>query len=83
MKNTKLVSISLKNYKAFKNVKIEDIPDFCVFVGANGVGKSSIFSIFEFLKNAMESNVNVAIGKLGENNGFKEVRSRNCFNTFS
>lgn len=52
------------------------IPNYCVLVGANGVGKSTVFSVFEFLKDAMESNVNTALGKLGGSLGFKEVRSR-------
>lgn len=77
MDNVKLVALKLKNYRAFKNVEIKNIPNFCVFVGANGVGKSTIFSVFNFLKNAIESNVNVALGKIGGANGFNEVRSRN------
>ncbi|MEB3189309.1 MAG: AAA family ATPase, partial [Snowella sp.] len=50
---------------------------FCVFVGANGSGKSTIFSVFEFLKRAMSSNINAALANLGGSRGFTEVRSRN------
>lgn len=56
---------------------MQHIPNFCVVVGANGTGKSTIFSIFDFLKNAMASNVNAALAKLGGSRGFDEVRSRN------
>lgn len=73
----KIESIRLKNFKAFQNAELVDIPSFCVFVGANGSGKSTIFSIFGFLRDALTSNVNAALMKLGGNRGFQEVRSRN------
>jgi len=73
----KLESIKLKNFRAFKEASMQNIPNFCVLVGANGTGKSTVFSIFDFLKNAMSSNVNVALTKLGGSRGFDEVRSRN------
>lgn len=74
----KLESLRLKNFRAFKNAEIKKIPGYCVLVGANGVGKSTVFSVFEFLKDALDNNVNVALGRLGGNRGFQEVRSRNC-----
>lgn len=73
-----LESIKLKNFRAFKDAVMAHIPNFCVIVGANGTGKSTVFSIFDFLKNAMSSNVNAALQKLGGSRGFAEVRSRNA-----
>lgn len=73
-----LESIRLKNFRAFKDAVMQHIPNFCIIVGANGTGKSTIFSIFDFLKNAMSSNVNAALQKLGGSRGFAEVRSRNA-----
>ena len=73
----KLESIHLKNFRAFKDVQMTDIPSFCVLVGANGVGKSTFFSVFGFLKDAMSTDVNHALVKLGGVRGFQEVRSRN------
>lgn len=72
----KLESLRLKNFRAFKTAEIRNIPNYCVLVGANGVGKSTVFSVFEFLKDAMNNNVNVALGRLGGSRGFDEVRSR-------
>lgn len=72
----KLESLRLKNFRAFKNAEIKNIPGYCVLVGANGVGKSTVFSVFEFLKDALDNNVNAALGRLGGNRGFQEVRSR-------
>jgi len=72
----KIESIRLKNFKTFKEIEIADLPNFCVFVGANGTGKSTIFSVFGFLRDAMTSNVSSALAKLGGSRGFREVRSR-------
>ena len=72
----KIEQIRLKNFKSFKDVEIKQIPAFWVIVGANGSGKSTIFSVFAFLRDAMNGNVNAAITKLGGSRGINEVRSR-------
>lgn len=73
----KIEYLRLKNFKAFKNAEMRDIPNFAVIVGANGTGKSTIFQVFGFLKDAMTSNINTALVKLGGSKGFEEVCSRN------
>lgn len=70
--------IRIENFRAFKNVQMRDIPRFAVLVGANGTGKSTLFSVFGFLRDAMNSNVRTALSKLGGSRGFSEVRSRNA-----
>ena len=55
---------------------MRNIPRFAVLVGANGTGKSTLFSVFGFLKDAMTSNVTTALAKLGGSRGLNEVRSR-------
>ena len=72
----KIESIRLKNFKAFKDVHIDKIPGMSVFVGANGSGKTSLFNVFSFLKDALTDNVHVALIKQGGSRGFHEVRSR-------
>ncbi len=74
----RIESIRLKNFRAFRDVHLRDIPYFCVLIGANGTGKSTLFSVFSFLKDAMTSNVTAALGKLGGSRGMQEVRSRGC-----
>ena len=74
----KIEAIRLSNFKAFKSVDIRNIPNMCVFVGANGTGKSTLFSVFGFLKDALTENVHVALTKLGGSRGFQEVRSRDA-----
>lgn len=72
----RIESLRLANFKAFKDVEMRHIPNMCVLVGANGTGKSTIFSVFGFLKDALTENVHVALTRLGGSRGFHEVRSR-------
>lgn len=74
----RLEALRLKNFRAFREVDLRDLPDFCVLVGANGTGKSTLFSVFAFLRDAMATNVTAALGRLGGSRGFQEVRSRGC-----
>ena len=70
----KIEQIILKNYKTFKDITISDIPSLCVFVGANGSGKTSLFAVFGFLHDCLFNGVKRALEMRG---GFKEVISRN------
>ena len=65
--------IRLKNFKVFQNVLIEHLPAFCVVVGANGTGKTTLFDVFGFLKDCLTYNVTRALQTRG---GFQEVVSR-------
>jgi len=70
-------SISIKNYRLFRNITINNIPRLCVLVGANGTGKSTLFDVFSFLKDALSMNVSKALAKRG---GWREVVSRGFVN---
>ena len=61
----KIEKIRLKNFKVFQNVTIEDIPAFCVIVGANGAGKTTLFDVFGFLKDCLTYNVTRALQARG------------------
>ena len=54
------------------------IPRLAILVGANGTGKSTLFSVFGFLRDAMNTNVRAALSKLGGSRGFNEARSRSA-----
>ena len=71
----KIESIKLRNFKAFKDVTLKDIPPFLVVVGANGSGKSTLFDVFGFLHDCLKGNVRQALDKRGR---FSEVLSRGC-----
>ncbi|GBL13669.1 hypothetical protein MTo_00963 [Microcystis aeruginosa NIES-1211] len=69
----KIVSIKIKNYRMFKNIHIRDIPPFCVIIGANGTGKSTLFDIFVFLRDALKNNIRQALQIRG---GYREIITR-------
>jgi predicted ATPase len=71
--NMKIESIKIHNYKVFKDVEVKDISNMAVFLGKNGVGKTTFFDVFGFLHDCLNSNVRSALAKRG---GFKEVVSR-------
>ncbi len=72
-----IVGLRLKNFRAFKEIELRELPRFAIFLGANGTGKSTLFSVFGFLRDAMQTNVTAALAKLGGSKGFQEVQSRN------
>lgn len=57
-------------------MEIKNLPRFCVLVGANGTGKSTLFQLFGFLKDVFQTNLPTAFVKLGGSKGIQEVRSR-------
>lgn len=71
----KIESIRLKNFKAFRDVHLKDIPSFLVFVGANGSGKTTLFDVFGFLHDCLKGTVRHALDKRGR---FREVLSRDA-----
>ena len=71
----RIESIRLKNFKAFRDVHLNNIPAFMVVVGANGSGKSTLFDVFGFLHDCLHGNVRQALDKRGR---FTEVLSRDC-----
>jgi predicted ATPase len=73
----RIETIRLENFKTFENVELVAIPSFCIIVGANGSGKSTMFDVFGFLKDCLTYNVSSALLSRG---GYKEVVSRGKYN---
>jgi len=69
--------IRIRNFRAFRDVRMRNIPRLAILVGANGTGKSTLFSVFGFLRDAMNFNVRTALARLGGSRGVSEARSRN------
>ena len=68
-----ITSLTIKNYKDFQNITISNLPKLCVFVGANGTGKSTLFDVFGFLRDSLKNNIRQSLQRRG---GFKEVITR-------
>lgn len=69
--------IRIRAFRAFRHVEMLHIPRLVVLVGANSTGKSSLFAVFGFLRDAMNANVGTALARLGSRRGFHEIHSRN------
>jgi predicted ATPase len=69
----RIESLEIHNYKSLQNVKLSKLPGMAVFVGRNGVGKTTLFDVFGFLNDALIQDVKMALQRRG---GFKQVISR-------
>lgn len=74
----KIETIRIKNFKSLKDVELKGIPSYCVFLGRNGVGKTTLFRVFAFLKKCLDTDVRRALNEEGGRNGFREVLTRGC-----
>lgn len=69
----RIEQIGIKNYRLFKEVTLSGLRQLVVVVGANGTGKSTLFDVFSFLKDALTQDVASAVAKRG---GFRTLVSR-------
>ncbi|TCL76783.1 putative ATPase [Hydrogenispora ethanolica] len=69
----RIETIRVQNFKALKNVYIQNLPALSINVGANGSGKSTFFDVFGFLKDCLTYNVTRAMQSRG---GYAELVSR-------
>ena len=61
----KLETMAVKNFKTLCDIRLENIPRLCVFIGANGSGKTTLFDVFGFLKDCLTHNVSKALQARG------------------
>lgn len=66
-------SIRIKNFKSLQNVHIENVPEFAVFIGANGTGKTTLIDVFGFLRDCLSGSARSAVQKRA---GFAQLVSR-------
>ena len=69
----RIENIEIRNYGLFRDAKLRNLPQLSIVVGANGSGKSMLFDVFTFLKDALTHNVAAAVTRRG---GFEELVSR-------
>lgn len=61
----KIKKLKVKNYKSLVDIEIYDPNPFTVLIGANGVGKSSIFEALEFAKSNIISDRTERLSRIG------------------
>jgi predicted ATPase len=66
----KIVSVKIKNYRTFEFLEIKNVPSFCVIIGANGTGKSTLFDVFGFIQDSLRCGLRQALQIRG---GFNKV----------
>ena len=66
-------SIKIQNYRTFRHAHLDGLPRLVTLVGANVTGKSTLFDVFSFLKDALAHNVGKAVARRGS---MRELRSR-------
>ncbi|MCE7948379.1 MAG: ATPase [Chloroflexi bacterium CFX4] len=69
----RIEGLTIKNYRALRDVTLADIQPLSVFIGANGSGKSTFFDVFAFLAECFQVGLRKAWDKRGR---FRELRSR-------
>jgi predicted ATPase len=71
----RIEGLKVRNFRALRDVSLTNLPTLAVFVGANGVGKSTLFDVLGFLHDALIHNVRQAVAIRG---GFKELVTRDA-----
>ncbi len=69
----RIENIRIRNYWLFRDAELRKLPALMIVVGAHGSGKSTLFDVFSFLKDALTRDVAAAVTRRG---GFRELVSR-------
>jgi len=69
----RIEELSVKNYRALRDLQLKPLTPLTVFLGPNGSGKSTIFDVFAFLAECFSVGLRKAWDRRGR---FRELRSR-------
>jgi predicted ATPase len=71
----RIEELSVKNYRALRDIQLRPLTPLTAFLGPNGSGKSTIFDVFAFLSECFSVGLRKAWDRRGR---FRELRSRNA-----
>lgn len=69
----RIESLRVQNYRALRNVELENLTPMTVLLGPNGSGKSTIFDVFNFLSECFQHGLRHAWDRRGRG---KELKTR-------
>lgn len=69
----RIESLTVQNYRALRDVTLDNITPLMVLLGPNGSGKSTVFDVFAFLSECFTDGLRKAWDRRGR---FRELRSR-------
>jgi len=69
----RIESLSVKNYRALKDLQLRSLQPLTVLLGPNGSGKSTVFDVFTFLSECFSVGLRTAWDRRGR---FRELRTR-------
>jgi predicted ATPase len=73
MEIPRLTYLHVKNYRALRDLELNDIQPLTALLGPNGSGKSTVFNVFAFLSECFTTGLRKAWDNRGR---FKELRTR-------
>ena len=69
----RVTALRVKNYRALRDVNLNNVTPLTVLLGPNGSGKSTVFDVFAFLSECFTDGIRKAWDRRGR---FRELRSR-------
>lgn len=69
----RIESLRVRNYRALKDIQLDNLTPLTVLLGPNGSGKSTVFDVFAFLSECFTGGLRKAWDRRGR---FRELRSR-------
>ena len=69
----RIESVRIENYRALREVELQDLTPLTVLIGPNGSGKSTVFDVFNFLSECFQSGLRYAWDRRGR---ARELKTR-------
>ena len=67
--------LEIAGFKSIDSIELTDLPNYCVFAGANGAGKSNFFDALKFASTSVDDGVDKALRQNGGHNSIRCAKS--------